>query len=101
MNRREPIAISAMTLLEVAVLFGQRRSRNEVPLDELLNDFESDPAFQIIPLSVEIAKEAAALGEGLRDPADRAIVATARVGKLKLLTSDQRIIDSGLIPVIA
>jgi PIN domain nuclease of toxin-antitoxin system len=99
-RRREPVAISAITLLEVAVLFGQRRSRNEVPMDELLNDFESDPAFQIIPFTVEIAKEVAAIGEGLRDPADRAIVATARVRKLKLVTSDQRIIDSGLIPVV-
>jgi PIN domain nuclease of toxin-antitoxin system len=100
-HRRKPIAISAITLLKVAVLFGQRRSRNEVALDELLDDFESDPAFQSIPFTVKVAKEVAAIGEGLRDPADRAIVAPARIGKLKLLTSDQRIIDSGLTPVIA
>ena len=37
----------------------------------------------------------------LRDPADRAIVATARVHRLSLVTSDQRIIKSGLIPVVA
>jgi PIN domain nuclease of toxin-antitoxin system len=36
----------------------------------------------------------------LRDPADRAIVATARVHKLRLVTSDERIIESELVPVI-
>jgi PIN domain nuclease of toxin-antitoxin system len=38
--------------------------------------------------------------ELLRDPADRAIVATARVHRLRLLTSDQRIATSGLVPVV-
>jgi PIN domain nuclease of toxin-antitoxin system len=49
---------------------------------------------------VEVAAEVAALGGYLRDPADRAIVSTARVRRLKLVTSDQRIIDSGLVPVV-
>jgi PIN domain nuclease of toxin-antitoxin system len=48
-----------------------------------------------------IAVEVAALGEALRDPADRAIVCTARTRGLKLITSDQRIIDSDLVPVVA
>jgi PIN domain nuclease of toxin-antitoxin system len=37
----------------------------------------------------------------LRDPSDRAIVATARVRNLRLLTSDQRIIGSNLVAVVA
>jgi PIN domain nuclease of toxin-antitoxin system len=36
----------------------------------------------------------------LRDPADRAIAATARVHRLRLVTSDQRIIESKLVPVV-
>jgi PIN domain nuclease of toxin-antitoxin system len=40
------------------------------------------------------------LGASLRDPGDRVIVATARVHRLRLLTADQRIIESGLVPVI-
>jgi PIN domain nuclease of toxin-antitoxin system len=36
------------------------------------------------------------LGDALRDPADQAIVATARVGTLRLLTA-----DSGLVQVVA
>jgi PIN domain nuclease of toxin-antitoxin system len=100
-RRHEAVAISAITLLEIAVLFSEGRNRSEIPLDELLNEFDSNPAFQIIPFTVEVAAEVAALGGSLRDPADRAIVSTARVRKLRLITSDQRIIDSGLVPVIA
>jgi PIN domain nuclease of toxin-antitoxin system len=36
----------------------------------------------------------------LRDPADRVIVATALVHRLQLVTSDQRIIDSKLVPFV-
>jgi PIN domain nuclease of toxin-antitoxin system len=57
--------------------------------------------FQILPITYAIASEVAALGGALRDPADRAIVATARVHRLRLLTSDQRIIESKLASVIA
>jgi PIN domain nuclease of toxin-antitoxin system len=36
----------------------------------------------------------------LRDPADRVIAATARVHRLRLVTSDQRMIESGLVGVV-
>jgi PIN domain nuclease of toxin-antitoxin system len=88
-------------LLEIAVLFGEGRAQKDIPLKTLLNEFDSNPIFQIIPLTVEVAAEVAALGGSLRDPADRAIVGTARVRRLGLVTSDQRIIDSGLVPVVA
>jgi PIN domain nuclease of toxin-antitoxin system len=95
-RRQEPVAISAITLLEIAVLFGEGRTRSDLPLDKLLEELDSNPAFQILPLTVDVATEVAALGRFLRDPADRTIVATARVRRLRLVTSDQRIIDSGL-----
>jgi PIN domain nuclease of toxin-antitoxin system len=67
------------------------------PIFRVVNN---NPLCQILPITVEIAREIAAIGDALRDPADRAIVATARVHNLKLLTSDQRIADSGLVPVV-
>ena len=36
----------------------------------------------------------------LRDPADRTIAATARVHRLRLVTSERRVVKSGLVPVI-
>lgn len=76
----EPVALSAISLLEIAVLTSGKKLR----LD---------------PLTCEVASEVASL-DSLRDPADRTIVATARVHRLRLVTSDRRIIDSKLVPVI-
>lgn len=50
-------------------------------------------------MTYEVALEVAALA-ALKDPADRAIAATARVHRLRLVTSDQRIIESQLVPVV-
>lgn len=99
-RRGEPLALSAVTLLEIAVLFGEGGTRLRVPLNELFAALDSTAGFQVVPIDIEIAAEVAALGDMLRDPADRAIVATARVHRLRLVTSDQRIIDSQLAPVV-
>ncbi len=87
-----------MTLLEIAVLTGVGKLGTKVALTELFEDLQP-PTFQILPLTFEVAAEAADL-TGLRDPADRAIVATARIHHLRLVTSDQRIIESKLVPVV-
>jgi PIN domain nuclease of toxin-antitoxin system len=99
-GRREPAGVSAISLLELAVLFGDGRARSNFAVDELPGELEANPAFEILPFTVAVAAEVAALGDALRDPADRAIVATARLCKLRLVTSDQRIIDSRLVPVV-
>lgn len=98
-RRAEPVALSAMSLLEIAVLGSAGKLGIKVPLDELFEDLEA-PLFQILPITREVAAEVALL-DSLRDPADRAIVATARVERLRLVTSDLRIIESRLVPVIA
>lgn len=97
-RRTEPIALSAISLLEIAVLSSAGKLGLKAPLEELFEDLQSQ-VFQILPLTHEVAAEVASLG-GLRDPADRAIVATARVKRLRLMTSDQRIIESKLVPVV-
>jgi predicted nucleic acid-binding protein len=64
-----------------------------------LQDLTSNPLFRILPLTDEVALDAASLGV-LRDPADRAIAAAARVHRLRLLTPDRRIIESKLVPAV-
>ncbi len=71
----------------------------KISLDDFLQDLNSNPTFRILPLTCEVAREIASLGI-LRDPADRAIAATARVHRLRLVTSDQRIIESNLVQVV-
>jgi PIN domain nuclease of toxin-antitoxin system len=99
-RRGEPLAVSAITLLEIAVLLGKGRTRLRVPVQELFAVLDAGTRFHVVPLDVEIAAEVAALGDTLRDPADRAIVASARVHGFRLVTSDQPIIQSKLVPVV-
>lgn len=96
-RRGEPAGVSAITALEIALL-GESGLRI-TGLDRLFQVLETS-LFRLIPLTVDVAREVAALGDALRDPFDRAIVATARVHRLRLLTSDERIIESRLVPVI-
>lgn len=99
-RRGVPLAFSAITLLEIAVLSGASGTRLRASARDLFAALDSSPGFQVLPIDVEVAAEVAALGDGLRDPADRAIVATARIHRLRLVTSDQRIIQSKLVPVL-
>lgn len=99
-RRTEPVALSAITLLEIAVLLGDRKHGVKAIPDELFGELQASPVFRIIPLTFEIASEIASLGDVLKDPADRAIVATARIHRLRLVTSDQRIIESKLVSLL-
>jgi PIN domain nuclease of toxin-antitoxin system len=89
-----------MSLLEAAVLTSLGRLRLKISLDEFFEGLQSNPLLRVLPITYEIATEVASLGSALKDPADRAIVATARAHRLRLVTSDQRIIDSKLVAVI-
>src|SRR5205823_3742865 len=85
-RRGEPLTFSAISLLEIAVLARGEKPSLKLPLDEFFQDLNSNPVFRILPLTYEVALEAASMG-ALRDPADRAIAATARVHRLRLVTS--------------
>ncbi len=98
-RRQEPVALSAITLLEIASLLSTRMAKFNASVDDLLGDIRDSAMFQVLPITFEIASDFAAV-DSLRDPADRTIVATARVHGLRLLTSDQRIIDSALVLTI-
>ena len=97
-RRPEPVGLSAISLVEIANLAAE--GRLDAPLEQFFADLETEPLFQILPITPEIASEYAAVRPALRDPADAVIVATARVHGLRLVTSDQRIIHSGLVAVI-
>jgi len=73
------VAISAITLLEIVMLSGAGLVRIQLSLDEVFEQLDTNPSIQIVPLSIEVAKESSFLGPILCNPADRIIVATARV----------------------
>jgi len=98
-RHREQVAVSAISLMEFAILAGDGKLRLRKPLDQVLSGLQADSMIAVLPITYEIALEAAYLGV-LRDPADRAIVATARAHRLRLLTSDQRIVGSNLVSIV-
>ena len=97
--RREQVALSDATFVEIALLVSEGKLKLTCGLLEFLESIEDDPVFLILPVTAAIAAEAGAL-HMLRDPADRVIAATARVHGLRLVTSDQQIIKSNLVSTI-
>jgi len=97
--RSEQLAVSDISLLEIAMLAIERRLRIKASPEELFRQIDTHPSFQVLPITTAIASQAAAF-RSLRDPSDRVIVATARVHRLTLVTSDQRIIESHLVATI-
>ena len=87
---RECVGVSAFSLIEIALLTEGRKPIG-AGLIELFHELDTNPAFRIIPLTTDVAREMAAMGDSLRDPADRVIVATARVHRLS--SSDCRPAD--------
>jgi len=99
-RRQESVGISAVTLLEVAFLSAGGPLRLKLALNEVFSELETNPVFRILPLTIDIAREISFLRNTLRDPADCVIVATARAHGLRLLTSDQRIVESNTVAAI-
>lgn len=100
LDRNELLNISAATLIEVAAVFGRGSKRSSVSAEAIFDALDASSEFQTLPINVGIGRETEALGGLFRDPWDRVIVATGRIYGLRLVTSDQAIIDSKLIPVI-
>ena len=100
-ERGESVAISAISLWELAMMAERGRVTPPMPLDLWLAEIEHDPAIAVFPLSGRIAYESVRLGEGFpSDPAGRLIVATARCHALQLVTSDKRIRRWGGVAVL-
>jgi PIN domain nuclease of toxin-antitoxin system len=88
------LRIAAISLWEVALLASHGRIVLGKSIGLWLEEALAEPGPGIDPLSPQIAIESYALPEAFhRDPADRLIVATARVANASLMTRDRRILD--------
>ena len=96
---RVGLAISALTLFELAHLVVRKRIQVDLSLDLFLHDVES--RFVVRPLNALIAAKATQLPNPFpKDPIDRIIVATAIVEELPLVTADERIQKSRTIRTV-
>jgi PIN domain nuclease of toxin-antitoxin system len=88
------LRIAAISLWEIALLAARGRIVLGKSVGLWLDEALADPGPAIDPLSPRVAVEAWSLPEAFhRDPADRLIVATARVVNATLMTRDRRILD--------
>ena len=100
----EPIGLAAISLKEAS----WHLARGRVIVDESFGPWPlwlrraaSSPLLEVLPLTVDVAIESEHLGDSFpADPADRLIVATARVHDLTLITSDRPIRKSGAAPTL-
>jgi PIN domain nuclease of toxin-antitoxin system len=93
--------VSEISCWEIAMLVEARKVTFREPIDEWLERATAAPAVQRIGITPAIAREVASLSTTRSwDPADRILVATARVLGATLATSDSRIIHSKLVPTI-
>ena len=93
------LAISDITLLELATLATKGRIRLDISLESFLVEVES--RFVVLPISGRACARAMSLPATYpKDPADRMIAATALVEGLSLLTADRGIRRSRTVQTI-
>lgn len=93
------IAISDITLLELATLVSQGRIQLELSLESFLQEVES--RFVVLPISSRACARALTLPTQYpKDPADRIIAATALVYGVPLITADRAIRRSRALQTI-
>lgn len=101
-NERSPLLVADISLWELATLFSLDRLESQVPLRAWLEMAVAPPLVRRCSVSPAIAAELAMLPDSFhRDPADRILVATARVLGATLLTQDRRIIEAGLVDTLS
>jgi PIN domain nuclease of toxin-antitoxin system len=96
-----PLLVSDISLWEIAMLADQQRIRLDRPLRDWLEAATAPPLVQRVGITPAIAAETACLPSTFhRDPADRILVATARILGATLLTVDERITSAAIVPTL-
>ena len=96
-----PLLVSEISLWEVSNLASLGRLKLTFPLRDWLEKAVAPPQVRRLGISPAVAAEVASLPADFhRDPADRILVATAKVAGATLLTRDRRIIESGIVATL-
>jgi PIN domain nuclease of toxin-antitoxin system len=90
------VFISAISIWELSMLVAKDRVTLSQPIHQWVKNSLSKPGVNLSLLTPEIAIESSFLPKEFHgDPADRIIVATARINDLILLTRDRKIFQYG------
>jgi len=90
------VFISAISVWELSMLVAKTRVILSEPIHQWVANSLSQPGVNLSEMSPEVAIESSFLPDEFHgDPADRIIVATARINNLVLLTRDKKILRYG------
>ena len=96
---REELCVSAVAFWEIALLM----SRDRLRLDTTATHFRwrvLEMGIRELPMSGEVALQAAALAAALIDPIDCFVAATALAHGATLMTADTRVLESRVVDVV-
>ena len=91
-----PLGVSVISVWEIALLASKGRIGLGMPVHEWVDPALNRPGFRRVDLDTATAIESCALpGDFHADPADRFLVATARLKNMVIVTRDNRILKYG------
>ena len=94
--RRNALRVSVISVWEIGMLESKGRLELKMNCSEWIQQALATPGLSLVPLSPEVAVESIRLpGRFHGDPADRILVATARIFGLDLMTKDDRLLEYG------
>jgi len=96
---KHSIVVPITVLEESNRLVERNVVRLNVPFRRWAEELERSPNFQVQPYTLEVLLESVAL-VAIRDPADRAIVATARYLRCPLITAEEIILDGHWVDTV-
>lgn len=96
---KHSIIVPIIVLEEINRLVERKLVRLEVTFRRWAEELERSPNFQVQAYTLEVLLESASVG-AIRDPADRAIVATARHLRCPLITADEIIQDGDWVDTV-
>jgi PIN domain nuclease of toxin-antitoxin system len=90
------LRVSVISVWEIGLLEAKGRLELKMSCAEWVNQALATPGLSLEPFTPEIAIESSRLpGEIHADPADRILLATARITGAQLLTADERLLHYG------
>jgi PIN domain nuclease of toxin-antitoxin system len=93
--------LSPISIWELVVLYDKRRITLDQEVDAWLTHKLSAVPLREAPVTYEVARETGRLRLAHRDPADRFLLATAKVFELTLVTADVHLLKARDVSVLA